>query len=176
MGARIGCMCVCRKFGLESEGQQSPRRNDRTCVKDTENLAQLRPPCSDCLFVILRVVTSGDCIPFTPLDNMLLYLSRGPSRELSKEIAGHAWLAILTSSVSRSPRGLVDRAGPLVLYLPHVQGLRRRWRRLAPVRRSPLWRPSSPVYISQRSIKIGQREAHSDHRKENAGRSEGDFG
>lgn len=87
MGARIGCVRGCPKFGLKGEGQRSPRRNDRTYVKDMENLVELRPPGGDRFFVVLRVVTSGDCIPFTSLDDMLLDLNRGPGREFGKEIA-----------------------------------------------------------------------------------------
>jgi len=43
-------------------------RNDETHVEDLKNLVEVQLPGGDRLFVVLRVETSRDHIPFTPLD------------------------------------------------------------------------------------------------------------
>ena len=43
-------------------------RNNETHVEDLKNLVEDQFPSGDHLFVVLRVETSRDHIPFTPLD------------------------------------------------------------------------------------------------------------
>ena len=50
-----------------------------THVKDIKNTVELQPPGSNRLFIVLRVIASGDRVPFTPFDGILLDLSNGPS-------------------------------------------------------------------------------------------------
>lgn len=68
-----GWICVYHKFLLKAESQQRPslKRRLKTHVKDL-NLIKVHPPGSDRLFVILRVKTSRDQIPFTPLGHLPL--------------------------------------------------------------------------------------------------------
>jgi len=78
MSVRNGCAFVYPKFNLEAEGQPSSRRCDETHVKDAKNPVEVRPPVDNRLFIVLRVITSGDRIPFTPLDDVSLDLVRSP--------------------------------------------------------------------------------------------------
>lgn len=48
---------------------------------------EVRPPGDDRLFLILRVVTSRDYIPFIPLDKILPDLVYSPVWELDEKIA-----------------------------------------------------------------------------------------
>ena len=47
-----------------------------------QNSVEVRLPGSDHLFVILRVVTSRDHVPFTSPDDVPLDLAHSPDREL----------------------------------------------------------------------------------------------
>jgi len=76
MSIRDGCTLVCPKFSLETGSQQSSCRRDKTHVKDMKNPVEVRPPTDDRFFIVLRVITSGDHIPFTPLDDVPLDLVR----------------------------------------------------------------------------------------------------
>jgi len=76
MSARNGCTFIYPKFNLDVENQQSSCRRDETHVKDMKNPVEVRPPVDDRLFIVLRVITSGDRVPFTPLDDVPLDLAR----------------------------------------------------------------------------------------------------
>ena len=78
MNVRNGCMRAYPKFNLEAESQQSSCRGDGTYVEDMKNTVEIQSPGSDRLFIILRVIISGDHIPFTPLDDVPLDLVRSP--------------------------------------------------------------------------------------------------
>ena len=52
-----------------------------------KNPVEARPPGGDRLFLILRVVTSRDHIPFIPLDKILPDLVYSPVWELNEEMA-----------------------------------------------------------------------------------------
>ena len=53
------------------------------------NFVEVQPPGSGRLFVVLRVITSRDHIPFTPLDDVPPDLVHSPDWELGEEIARH---------------------------------------------------------------------------------------
>ena len=50
------------------------------------NPVKVQPPGSDCLFIILLVITSRDCIPLTPLDDIPPDPVHSPKQELNEEI------------------------------------------------------------------------------------------
>ena len=68
-----------------------------------KNPVEVQPPSGDRLFVVLRVIMSGDHIPFTPLDDVPLDLVHSPDRELGEEIT---WR---TDRWFNSPRQLLNR-------------------------------------------------------------------
>ena len=78
MNVRDGCAFVYPKFNLEAEGQRSSRRCDETHIKDVNSSVEVQPPGSNRLFIVLRMITSRDRIPFTPLDYVPLDLLRSP--------------------------------------------------------------------------------------------------
>ena len=68
-----------------------------------KNPAEVGPPTDGRFFIALRVITSGNRIPFTPLDDVSLDLVRSPDGQLDEEIAQH------THRWSNSRRQLVNR-------------------------------------------------------------------
>jgi hypothetical protein len=57
--------------------------SDRAHFEDLKNLVEVRPPGGDPLFITLRVETSRDHIPFTPLDELPLNIRHSPGIESS---------------------------------------------------------------------------------------------
>ena len=86
MSVRNGCMCIYPKFSLEAESQHSSCRGDWTHVKDMKNPVEVQSPSGDRLFVVFRVIMSGDHIPFTPLDDVPLDLVHSPDRGLVRSV------------------------------------------------------------------------------------------
>ena len=78
MSVRSGCTCARPKFSLGAESQQSSHKSDMTHIKNVKNPAELQLPGSNRLFIFLRVIASGNRIPFTPLDGILLDLGDSP--------------------------------------------------------------------------------------------------
>ena len=105
---RDGCTCVRQKFSLEAEGSQSSYRSERPHVKDAKNPVEVQSPGSDRFFIVLRVVTSRDHIPFTPLDDVPLDIIRSPDLEHGEKLPGYASLIQLTSLISQSLQGQTD--------------------------------------------------------------------
>ena len=79
ISVRNGWTFVYPKFSLEVESQQWSCRGGGTHVKDAKNPVEVRPPVGDCLFIVLRVITSRDHVPFTPLNDVPLDLVHGPN-------------------------------------------------------------------------------------------------
>ena len=52
-----------------------------------KNLVEVQPPGSNRLFIVLRVITSRDRVPSTPLDDVSLDLVHSPDWEIGEEIA-----------------------------------------------------------------------------------------
>jgi hypothetical protein len=57
--------------------------SDRAHLEDLENLVEVRPPGGDPLYITLRVETSRDHTPFTPLDELPLNIRHGPGIDSS---------------------------------------------------------------------------------------------
>ena len=62
-----GCVRVCCKLPLEFEVSTRLYSNDRTHVKNLENLVKVQPPGGDLLSVVHRMESSGSRTPFAPL-------------------------------------------------------------------------------------------------------------
>jgi len=89
MSVKNCCTCFYPKFGLEVESQRLSCRGDGTHVKDMKNSVEVQLPGDDRLFIVLRVVTSRDRVPFVSLDDMSLDLVFNPDREFGEEIVRH---------------------------------------------------------------------------------------
>ena len=77
-----GSMRVCPKLGLEAEVQRWLHGSDRTHVERKKNLIEALFPSSDCLFIVLRVETSGERVsPAPALGDVLLDLRNSPTIE-----------------------------------------------------------------------------------------------
>ena len=66
------------------------------------NFIEVQPPGSGRLFVVLRVITSGDRIPFTPLDYVPLDLVHSPDCGFGEELLQGVRIAGSTYVVSFS--------------------------------------------------------------------------
>jgi len=67
--------------------------SDRTHVKDLKNLVEIRLPRGDRLFILLRVEMPGNCVPFTPLDQLHLNTCHSPAIEgISMDGSRCMWL------------------------------------------------------------------------------------
>ena len=55
-----------------------PNRTDLTYVEGIKNPIKVRPPCGDRILIILHTVRSGERIPFTIFDDLLLDLRHSP--------------------------------------------------------------------------------------------------
>ena len=108
---------------------------------------KLQPPRSNQLFIIFRVVSSINRTPFAALGEVPLNFCDGPNQEPGEEITLHIHRppGQLTLSTPHSPQRRADLTGPFVFRQSTVLGLRRRGRRLGPVRQHPPW---GPVHIS----------------------------
>jgi len=120
MSVRRGCVCFCPKLNLEAESQRQSCKGDGTHVKDTKNPVEVQLPGGDRLFVVLRVVTSRDRVPFSPLDDILLSLFHSPDRELGEEIARgtHRWPNSRRQFPNPPEDGPTELICPLSVYHP----------------------------------------------------------
>ena len=91
-------------------------RSDRTHIEDTKDSVEIRPPGSDHLFIITRVIASRDRIPLALLNDVSLDLGDSPNRELSKEPHSACVASSLTSSIARPPGGRIDRVDLLAFH------------------------------------------------------------
>ena len=78
MSARSGCVCADPKFSLGAESQQLSHGNDITHVKDMKDPIEFQLPGGNRLLIVLGVIASGDRVPFTPFDGILLDLCDSP--------------------------------------------------------------------------------------------------
>ena len=75
-----------------------------------KNLVEFQPPGGDRLFIVLRVVTSRDRIPRTPLDNIPLDLARSPGWKPSEKMIrrAHRWFNSQCQFLNRFEDGLTE--------------------------------------------------------------------
>jgi len=64
---------------------------------------EIQPPGTDRVFIILRVIASGNRVPFTPLDDVSLDLVHSPDRELGEEVPRriHRWFSLHRQFINR---------------------------------------------------------------------------
>jgi len=67
-----------------------------------KNPVEVQPPGGDRFFIVLRVITSRDRIPFPPLDDVPLDLFHSPDWEFDEEIARRVRIAGSTYRVNFS--------------------------------------------------------------------------
>ena len=67
--------------------QQLSCRGDRTHVEDTKDPLEVQLPGGDRLSIVLRVVTSRDRVPPSPLGDVPLDLVHNPDPEFGEETA-----------------------------------------------------------------------------------------
>ena len=60
-----------------------PDKSEEAHFEITMNPAQIRPPAGDYIFIVLRVETARERVPFAPLDDPFLDRSHGPVIEKS---------------------------------------------------------------------------------------------
>ena len=131
-------VCVNRKFGLEEVSWQRSCGSGGTHVEYMKDPLEVRPPGGNRLFVVLRVEMSGNYVPFSPLDDVPMNLSRGPAIESSISASSRMSTAgQLTWSTAQLPPTPTDRVHPFVSRASPDQGLCRHQRRPARGRHSP---------------------------------------
>ena len=69
---------VRSEFSLGTGSQRWSYRNNRTHIKDKEDLVEVRPPAGDCLAIVLRMGCVRGCIPFAPPDDPASDVGQGP--------------------------------------------------------------------------------------------------
>jgi len=82
------------------EVSSSHRLNDKTHVKDTENIFEAQPPGGDLLFALPRAEAPTDRTPFIPLGEVPLNIYYGPAFE-SNMMDGSRWVSLgqLTATI-----------------------------------------------------------------------------
>jgi len=87
------------------------------------NFVEVQPPGSGRLFVVLRVITSGDRIPFTPLDYVPLDLVHSPDCGFGEEVAGgtRLWFNLRGQLLNRPEDRLIEFIRSSSIY-PPVEG------------------------------------------------------
>jgi hypothetical protein len=112
----------CRKCLLEREFSNGHHSDSRTYVQDPKDLFEARPPTGNRLFISPRAETPRDRIPFTPLDQVLMYFCHCPEIEmiLYQWAVRNAcrWLYSQRQLIYRIIHGLAGLIWFLSFYLP----------------------------------------------------------
>ena len=121
---------------------------DGTHVENLKNPLQVHPPGGNCLFVFLRVEMPRDCIPSSPLDDLLPNICHdstvgsiigGGSRYMS--------LVILTPKIDLSHHTRTDRLRPVSSHSSLGRALDRRRRKITRARHDLVHSPPSPSCV-----------------------------
>ena len=85
-----------------------------------KNPVEVQLPGGDRLFIVLRVVTSRDRVPFASLDDVSLDLISNPDRELGEEIfrRTHRRFGSHRQFLNRLEDGPTELIRPLSVYPP----------------------------------------------------------